>query len=88
MPSGQSAAGVPEKIMRFINLTLFSEKVLISNRCISGLMPNLIKKSWTDFNFYPLLFVKLNLYIQLNLSMYKDLYRTCFVIEQSAFKTK
>ena len=28
--------------------TLFSEKVLISNRCIGGLMPNLIKKSWTD----------------------------------------
>ena len=31
-------------------LALFSEKVLISNRCISGLMPNLIKKSWTDCN--------------------------------------
>ena len=29
-------------------MTLFSEKVLISNRCIRGLMPNLIKKSWTD----------------------------------------
>ena len=28
-------------------MSLFSEKVLISNRCISGLMPNLIKKSWT-----------------------------------------
>ena len=27
-------------------MTLFSEKVLISN--ISGSMPNLIKKSWTD----------------------------------------
>ena len=27
---------------------LFCEKVLISNRCISGLMSNLIKKSWTD----------------------------------------
>ena len=26
---------------------LFSEKMLISNRWISGLMPNLIKKSWT-----------------------------------------
>ena len=24
------------------------EKLLISNRCISGLMSNLIKKSWTD----------------------------------------
>ena len=29
-------------------MTLFSEKVLISNRCISDLMSNLIKKSWTD----------------------------------------
>ena len=29
-------------------MNLFSEKVLISNRCISGLIPNLIKKSWTD----------------------------------------
>ena len=28
-------------------MTLFSEKMLISNVCISGLMPNLIKKSWT-----------------------------------------
>ena len=28
-------------------MALFNEKVLISNRCISGLMPNLIKKSWT-----------------------------------------
>jgi hypothetical protein len=28
-------------------MTLFSEKILISNRCISGLMSNLIKKSWT-----------------------------------------
>ena len=26
--------------------SLFSEKMLISYRCISGLMPNLIKKSW------------------------------------------
>ena len=31
-------------------MTLFSEKVLISNRRISGLMSNLIKKSWTDSN--------------------------------------
>ena len=31
-------------------MTLFSEKVLISNRCISGSMSNLIKKSWTDSN--------------------------------------
>ena len=31
-------------------MTLFSEKILISNRCISGLMSNLIKKSWTVSN--------------------------------------
>ena len=29
-------------------MTLFSEKVPISNRCISGLISNLGKKSWTD----------------------------------------
>ena len=29
-------------------MTSFSEKLLISNRCISSLMSNLIKKSWTD----------------------------------------
>ena len=28
-------------------MTLFSEIILISNRCIIGLMSNLIKKSWT-----------------------------------------
>ena len=35
-------------ILVSLTMTLFSEKVLISSRCISGLMPNLIKKSWTD----------------------------------------
>ena len=34
-------------ILVSLTMTLFSEKVLISNRCISGLMSNLIKKSWT-----------------------------------------
>ena len=34
-------------ILVSLRMTLFSEKILISNRCISGLMPNLIKKSWT-----------------------------------------
>ena len=29
-------------------MTKFSEKVLISTRCIHGFMSNLIKKSWTD----------------------------------------
>ena len=33
-------------------MTLFSEKVLISNRYISGLMSNLIKKSWTVSSLY------------------------------------
>ena len=35
-------------ILVSLMMTLFSEKVLISNRCISVLMSNLIKKSWTD----------------------------------------
>ena len=33
-----------------LTMTWFSEKLLISTRCISGLMPNLIKKSWTVSN--------------------------------------
>ena len=37
-------------ILVSLTMALFSEKVLFSNRCISGLMSNLIKKSWTDFN--------------------------------------
>ena len=35
-------------------MTLFSEKVIISNRRICGLMSNLIKKSWTDSNIHVL----------------------------------
>ena len=35
------------KILVSLMKSLFSEKMLISNRCISGLMSNLIKKSWT-----------------------------------------
>ena len=31
-------------------MTLFSDKMLISHRCIRGLMPNLIKKSWMVSN--------------------------------------
>ena len=34
-------------ILVSLTMSLFSEKMLISNRCISGFMPNLIKKSWT-----------------------------------------
>ena len=34
-------------ILVSLTRSLFSEKMLISNRCISGLIPNLIKKSWT-----------------------------------------
>ena len=35
-------------ILVSLRMTIFSEKVLISTRYISGLVPNLIKKSWTD----------------------------------------
>ena len=34
-------------ILWSLTRSLFSEKMLISNRYSSGLMPNLIKKSWT-----------------------------------------
>ena len=34
-------------ILVSLTMTLFSEKMLISHICIRGLMPNLIKKSWT-----------------------------------------
>ena len=34
-------------ILVSLMMSLFSEKMLIFNRCISGLMSNLIKKSWT-----------------------------------------
>ena len=36
----------------FVGLTItwYSEKMPISNRCMHGLMPNLIKKSWTVSN--------------------------------------
>ena len=33
-------------ILVSLTRSLFCEKMLISNRCISGLMPKLIKKSW------------------------------------------
>ena len=35
-----------------LTMTLFSEKIPISHRCIRGLMPNLIKKSWTVSMLY------------------------------------
>ena len=37
-------------------MTWYSQKMLISNRCICGLMPNLIKKSWTVSNMYTVTF--------------------------------
>ena len=40
-------------ILVSLTRSLFSEKMLISNRCISGLMPNLIKKSWIVFSRAP-----------------------------------
>ena len=33
-------------ILVTLTMTLFSEKILLFNRCIIGLMPSLIKKSW------------------------------------------
>ena len=37
-------------ILVSLRMSLFSDKMLIFNRCISGLMSNLIKKSWTVSN--------------------------------------
>ena len=37
-------------ILASLRMTLFSKKVLIYNICISGLLSNLTKKSWTDSN--------------------------------------
>ena len=39
-------------ILVSLTRSLFSEKMLISNRCISGMMSNLIKKSLTDSTVY------------------------------------
>ena len=39
-------------ILISLTMTLFSEKVLVSNKCISGLMSDMIKKSWTDSNIH------------------------------------
>ena len=36
-------------------MTCFSEKMLISTRCIHGFMSNLIKKSWTVSNHHGVL---------------------------------
>ena len=41
-------------ILVSLMMTLFSETVLISTRYISGLIPNLIKKSWTDSRVHSL----------------------------------
>ena len=43
-------------ILICLTMTWFSKKMLISTRCIRGLMPNLIKQSWTDsiFRLYQL----------------------------------
>ena len=37
-------------ILVSLTRSIFSGKMLISNRCVSGLMPHLIKKSWTVSN--------------------------------------
>ena len=36
-------------ILVSLTMTLFREKMLISHKCILGLMPNLIKKAWTVY---------------------------------------
>ena len=36
-----------------LTMTGFSEKMLVSTRCIHGFMSNLIKKSWTDSTYGP-----------------------------------
>ena len=41
-----------------LTMTLFSEKVLISNGCISGFMSNMIKKSWMDSIVHTMQFTK------------------------------
>ena len=40
-------------LLASLKARLFSEKMLISTRCIRGFMSNLIKKSWTDSNIEP-----------------------------------
>ena len=45
-------------ILVSLRMSLFSEKMLIFNRCISGLMSNLIKKSWTVSSPCIMLFLK------------------------------
>ena len=40
-------------ILVSLTMTWFSEKMLISTRCIHGFMSNLIKKSWTDSTQQP-----------------------------------
>ena len=50
-------------ILVSLTRSLFIEKMLISNRCISGLMSNLIKKSWTVSSTYTSLEVHSMYYI-------------------------
>ena len=69
-------------ILVSLTRTLFSEKVLISHRCISGLMSNLIKKSWTVSKLHDpmyLLFLKGD-------SWFFDSLR--FVIHRAAFEIR
>ena len=67
-------------ILVSLTMSLFSEKMLIFNRCISGWMSNLIRKSWTVSNvnapLYKLIWNMLWNYFQLqgyNLSLYLPL---------------
>ena len=43
-------------------MTLFSEKILISHRCICGLIPNLIKKSWMVSTWYVPMYIQVRFF--------------------------
>ena len=50
-------------ILVSLRMTFFSEKILISNRCISGLMSYLIKKSWTVSSPYAFISISVQIFI-------------------------
>ena len=45
-------------ILVSLMMSLFSEKMLIFNRCISGSMSNLIEKSWKVSSFYAICYTR------------------------------
>ena len=54
-----------------LTMTIFSKKMLISHRCIRGLMPNLIKKSWMVSNKYMM---------TINSSLFLAVHHNCIVL--------